>query len=125
MQQLAVGVDDYSERQSQAEDEKADDVGNVVGRLGLPVHWACSARALGSIFAPAQQWGHSPGHGVEPGEADPSKRRAEVSAVGDSGRHHGAVTLIRQDRQGDQGDDAWGNEKIARVTGYCDVIYAN
>lgn len=106
VQQLAVGVEDDAERQHQAEGEQADDVGDIVRRLGLPVHRAGGAGTLGPVPAPAQQRGHSPGHGVEPGEADPSQRRAVVPAVGYSGRHHGAVTLVGEDGEGDQGDDA-------------------
>lgn len=38
VQQLAIGVQDDAERQDQAEGEQADDVGDIVWRLGLPVH---------------------------------------------------------------------------------------
>lgn len=38
VQQHAVGVEDDAERQDQAEGEQADDVGDIVGRLGPPVH---------------------------------------------------------------------------------------
>lgn len=106
VQKLAVGVEDDAEWQDQAEGKQADDVGDIVWRLGLPVNRAGGAGTLGSILAPAQQWGNSPGHRVEPGEADPSQCRAVVPAVGHSGRHHGAVALIRQNGQGYQRDDA-------------------
>ena len=108
MQQLAVRVEDDTERQNQAEGEQANDVGDIVWCLGLPVDRAGGAGTLGPVFAPAQQRRDSPGHGVEPGEADPSQRWAEVSAVGYSGCHHGAVTLVGQNGQGNQGNNAWG-----------------
>lgn len=38
VQQFAVGVEDDAEGQEQAEHKQADDVGDVVGRLGPPVH---------------------------------------------------------------------------------------
>lgn len=106
MQQLAVRVEDHAERQDQAEGEQADDVGDIVWRLGPPVHRAGGAGTLGPVSAPAQQRRYSPGHRVEPGEADPSQRRAVLSAVGYGGRHHGAVTLIGQNGEGYEGDDA-------------------
>lgn len=106
MQQLAVGVQDDEEGQEQAECEQADDVGDVVGRLRPPVHRAGGAGALGPVPAPAQQRRYSPGHGVEPGEADPAEHRAVLPAAGYSGRHHGAVTLVGQNGEGNQRDDA-------------------
>lgn len=106
VQQLAVGVEDDAEWQDQAEGEQADDVGDVVGRLGPPVHRAGGAGTLGPVFAPAQQRRYSPDHRIEPGEADPSQRWAVVSAVSYSGRHHGAVTLVGQNGEGNQRDDA-------------------
>lgn len=54
VQQFAVGVEDDAERQQQAEREQADDVGDVVGRLGPPVHRAGGAGTLWAIPAPAQ-----------------------------------------------------------------------
>lgn len=106
VQQLAVGVENDTERQHQAEGEQADDVGDVVRRLALPVHRAGGAGTLRSVPAPAQQRGYGPGHRVEPGEADPSQHRAVLPAVGDVGRHHGAVTLVGEDGEGDHGDEA-------------------
>lgn len=115
VQQPAVGVDDDAKRQDEAEGEQANNVGDIVRRLGPPVDWTGGARSLGPIFAPAHQWRNSPGHGVEPGEADPSQRWAEVSAVGYGGRHHGAVPLVGQNRQGYKGDDAWRRtEQVVR-----------
>lgn len=72
MQQPAIGVDDDAEGQEQAENEQADDVGDVVWCLRPPVDRAGGAGTLWPVFAPPQQRGHSPGHGVEPREADPS-----------------------------------------------------
>lgn len=106
VQQLAVGVEDDTEWQNQAEGEQADDVGDVIGRLGPPIHRASCAGTLGPVFAPAQQRRYGPGHRVEPGEADPSQRRAVISAAGDGGRHHGAVTLIGENGEGNQRHDA-------------------
>lgn len=106
VQQLAVGVQDDAERQHQAEGEQADDVGDVVRRLGPPVDRARGAGTLGAVPAPAQQRRCGPGQGVEPGEADAPQRRAVVCAVGHGGRHHGAVTLVGQHGEGNQGDDA-------------------
>lgn len=108
MQQFAVGVEDDAERQQQAEREQADDVGDVVGRLGPPVHRAGGAGTLWAIPAPAQQRRHGPSQRVEPGEADPSQHWPVVSVAGYGGRHHGAVTLIGQDGEGNQRDDACG-----------------
>lgn len=105
MQHPSIRVDDDAKWQDQAEGEQADDVGDIVRRMRLPVDRACGAGALGPVFAPAQQRRHSPGERVEPGEADPSQRRAEVSAVSYRGRHHGGVTLVGQNRQGNQGDN--------------------
>lgn len=106
MQQFAIGVEDDAERQEQAEGEQADDVGDIVWRLGPPVNRAGGAGTLGTVFAPAQQRRNSPGHRVQPGEADPCQHWAVVSAVGHSGRHHGAVALVGQNGQGNQGDNA-------------------
>lgn len=106
VQQLAVGVEDDTEWQKQAEDEQADDVGDVIGRLGPPIHRASGAGTLRPVFAPAQQWRHGPGHRVEPGEADPSQRWAVLSAAGNGGRNHGAVTLIGENGEGNQRHNA-------------------
>lgn len=54
VQQLAVRVQDDAERQDQAEDEQANDVGDVVRRLRPPVHRAGGAGTLGPVSAPAQ-----------------------------------------------------------------------
>lgn len=115
VQQHAVGVEDDAERQDQAEGEQADDVGDIVGRLGPPVHWAGGAGTLGPVPAPAQQRRYRPGHRVEPGEADSSQRRAVLSAAGYGGRNHGAVTLVGQNSEGNQGDDAWGRGSTEKV----------
>lgn len=106
MQQFAVGVEDDAEGQQQAEGKQADDVGDVVGRLGPPVHRAGGAGTLGPVAAPAQQRRHGPGQRVEPGEADPSQHWPVVSVAGHGGRHHSEVTLVGQDGEGDQRDDA-------------------
>lgn len=108
VQQFSVGVEDDTEWQEQAEREQADDVGDVVGRLGPPVHRAGCAGTLGPVPAPAQQRRHGPGERVEPGEADPSQHGPVVSVAGYGGRHHGAVTLVGQDGEGYQRDDACG-----------------
>lgn len=108
MQQFAVGVEDDAEGQEQAERKQADDVGDVVGRLGPPVHRAGGAGALGPVPAPAQQRRHGPGQRVEPGEADPCQHWPVISVAGYGGGHHGAVALVGQDGEGDQRDDAWG-----------------
>lgn len=107
VQQLAVGEEDDTERQNQAEGEQADDVGDVIGRLGSPIHRASGAGTLRPVFAPAQQRRYGPGHRVEPGEADPAQRRAVLSAAGNGGRNHGAVTLIGENGEGNQRHDAW------------------
>lgn len=106
VQQPGVAVQDDAERQRQAEDEQADDVGDVVRRLGLPVHRAGGAGTLRPVPAPAQQRRHGPAHGVEPGEADPQQRRPVLPAVGHGGRDHSAVALVGQDGQRDEGHDA-------------------
>lgn len=105
MQQLAVGVEDDAERQNEAEGEQADDVRDIVWRTCPPVNRAGGAGTLRTISAPAQQRRHGPGHGVKPGEADPCQRWAEVSTVCSSRRHHGAVALVGQNSQGDEGNN--------------------
>lgn len=115
VEQPAIGVDDDTKRQDQAEGEQANDVGDIVGRLGPPVDRAGGSGSLWAVFAPADQRRNSPGNRVEPGEADPSDCRAEVSTIGQGGRHHGAVTLVGQNGQGYEGDDAWGRNKRSEV----------
>lgn len=110
VQEPPIRVEDDAKGQNEAENEQADDVGDVVRRLRPPVHRAGGARTLWPIFAPTQQRRHSPGHRVEPREADPCQRWAEVSAIGHGGRHHGAVTLVGQNSQRNQGHDAWRRE---------------
>lgn len=104
-EQLPVAEDDDQERHDQAEDEQADDVRNVVGCLGCPVHGAGCAGTLWAIAAPAEQRRYGPDEGVDPGQDDAQRDFAVVGRVGLSRRHHGAVALKRQDGQGNQGHD--------------------
>lgn len=66
-QQPAIAVDHHQHRQTQAENEEADDVGVWLGWPSCPRHRATSSCALCSIAAPAQQGGHGPEQGIEPG----------------------------------------------------------
>jgi len=114
-QQAAVGVEDDAEGQRQAEQEQAQDVGHVVGRLRAPVHRAGGPGALGAVAAPAQQRRHGPRHGVEPGEADAQQGGGVAPGVGHGGAEYGAVTLVGQHRQRDQGHDAWVEEEMENI----------
>lgn len=105
-QQFTVGVEDDAERQQQTEDKQTHDVGDVVQRLGLPVHGAGGPWALWPITAPAQERRNCPDHRVETGEADPSQGRAEIPAVGYSGRHHGTVAFVGDDGQNYEGENS-------------------
>lgn len=106
MQQLPIAEDNDHEGKQQAEDKQADDVGDVVGRLGGPVHRAGGARTFRAVAAPAKQGWHGPPEGVQPGEGHANRHLAVVSGVGLGGAQHGAVALVRQYRQGYQGHNA-------------------
>lgn len=114
-QQLPVAEYDHQERHNQAEDKQADDVRYVVCRLGCPVDRAGCSRTLGAIAAPAKEWWQGPDEGVDPGQGDAHEDLTVIGWVCLSGGHHGAVALIGQDSQGDQGHDAY---KVERAHAY-------
>lgn len=110
-EQLSIAEDDHQEWHDQAEDKQADDVGYVVGGLGCPVHRAGGAGTLGAIAAPAEQRRQGPDEGIDPGQDDAQRDFAVVGRVGLSRCHHGAVALVGQDGQGDQGHDTCKTER--------------
>lgn len=110
-QQLPVAEHDDQEGHDEAEDEQADDVGDVVRRLGLPVDGAGGPGALGAVAAPAEERRHGPGEGVEPGQCDAQGDLHVVGGVGLGGGHHGAVALVGEDGEGDEGHDACGGDR--------------
>ncbi|TNN81449.1 hypothetical protein EYF80_008221 [Liparis tanakae] len=116
-QKLPVAVHDDQERHDEAEDKQADDVRYAIRRLGRPVDRAGGPRTLWAIVAPAKERRHSPDEGVDPGQGDAQVDLLVVGGVRLSGRHHGAVALIGEDGQGDQGDDAYRVDRAHAYTG--------
>lgn len=106
-QQLPVAEHDHQERHDQAEDKQADYIRNVIRRLGLPVDGAGCPRTLWAVAAPAKERWHGPDEGVDPGQGDAQGDLAVIGRVCLSGGHHGAVALVGQHGQGDQGHDAY------------------
>ncbi len=118
-QQLPIAEHDHQERYDEAEDKQADEVRDVIRRLGRPVDRAGGPGALGPIAAPAKEWRQRPDEGVDPGQGDAQGDLTVVGRVGLGGGHHGAVALIGKDSQGDQGHDAY---KVDRAHTYMVTI---
>lgn len=110
-QQLPIAEHDHQERHDQAEDKQADDVGYVIRRLGRPVDRAGCAGTLGAVAAPAKQRWQGPDERVDPGQKDAQGDFAVIGWVCLSRGHHGAVALVGQDSQGDQGHDSYKVER--------------
>lgn len=119
-QQLPIAEHDHQERHDEAEDKQADDVRDVVRRLGRPVNRAGGPGTLWAVAAPSKEWRHGPDEGVDPGEGDAQGDLAVVGRVRLSGGHHGAVALIGEDSQGDQGHDAC---RVERAQTYIGIHY--
>lgn len=105
-QQLPVREHDHQEWHDEAEDKQADDVRYVIRRLGLPVDRAGCPGSLGAVLAPTEERWHGPDEGVDPGQGDTQGDLTVVGGVCLSGGHHGAVALIGEDSQGDEGHNA-------------------
>lgn len=106
-QQLPIAEHNHQERHDEAEDKQADDVRYVIRRLGRPVDRAGGPGTLWAVAAPAKEWWQGPEEGVYPGQGDSQGDLTVVGGVRLSGGHHGAVTLVGEDGQGDQGHDAY------------------
>lgn len=78
VEQPPIAVDHDQHRQPQTEDEQADDVGVRLGRLGCPGDRAAGPGPLQAVTTPAQQGGHCPEQGVEPGARHGQQRLAVV-----------------------------------------------
>lgn len=55
MQQLTIAVDYDQEGDDEAENKEAEDVRDIVGTLGLPVHGTGGTGPLGAVAAPAEE----------------------------------------------------------------------
>lgn len=110
MQQLTIAVDYDQEGDDEAENKEAEDVRDIVGTLGLPVHGTGGTGPLGAVAAPAEERRQGPHQGVEPGESDAQGYLPVVGGVGLGWAHHGAVALVGEHGQGDEGHDAWKRE---------------
>lgn len=106
MQQSAVTADDDEEWKDEAEDEEANDVGDVVGRLGRPVDRAGGPGPLESVATPAEEWRQSPDEGVDPGERNSQRNFPVVGDVRLAWTLHGTVALIGKHSQGDERHNA-------------------
>lgn len=105
-QQLPIAEHDHQEGHNEAEYKQADDVRYVIRCLGRPVDRAGGPRTLRTIVAPAKERWHGPDERVDPGQDDAKGDLPIVGGVRLCRAHHGAVALIGEDSQGDQGHDA-------------------
>lgn len=105
-EQLPIGIDNDGKRDYKAKDEKTDDVGCVVGILGMPVHRAGYPWSFWPVAAPAKKRGNGPEQGVCPGQDDACPCFPVVGGVRLCCSRHGAVTLVGKHSQGDERDDA-------------------
>lgn len=70
-------------------------------------------------MAPAKERRHSPQEGISPRQDDAQGDFAVVGGVCLSGGHHGAVALIGENSQGDQGNDAYRVKRTQRFLSTC------
>lgn len=124
-EQLPIGIDNDGKRDHEAKDEKTDDVGCVVGILGVPVHRAGDPWSFWPIAAPAKEWGNSPEQGVCPGQDDPCPRFPVVCGVSLCCPGHGAATLIGKHSQGDERDDACVKQQKVKEPRLCSISSKN
>lgn len=61
-------------------------------------------------MAPTYEWRRGPGKGVDPGQGNAQRDLTVVGGVRLSGDHHGAVALIGEDSQGNEGHDTCSNK---------------
>lgn len=106
VKQLPIRVDNDEEWEDEAEDKEADDVGDIVGRLGRPVHWAGGSGPLGSIATPTEERRQSPDDGVDPGQHNSRCNFPVVGGVRLGRTHHRTVALIGKYSQGDEWHNA-------------------
>lgn len=105
-QQLPVAEHDGEERHDEAENKQADYVRDVIRCLWRPVHWAGGPGPFGAVVAPAKERWQGPEEGVDPGQRDAQGNFTVVGGIRLGGGHHGAVALIGEDSEGDEGHDA-------------------
>lgn len=102
MKQLPIRVDNDKEWEDEAEDKKADDVGDVVARLGCPVHRAGGSGPLGSIATPTEERRQSPDDGVDPGQHNSHCNPPVVGDIRLGWTQHRTVAFIGKHSQGDE-----------------------
>lgn len=118
-QQLPIAEHDHQERQDEAEDKQADDVRDVIRCLGLPVDGTGGSGTLGAVAAPAKEWRHGPDEGVDPRQGDAQQSFTVVGGVCLGGGHHGAVALVGEHSQGDQGHNAYRIDRAHTRRKHC------
>ena len=118
MHQFSIAVDYDQEGDDEAENKERDDVRDIVGALGHPVHWTGGAGPLGAVAAPAEERRQGPHQWVHPGESDAQGYLPVVGGVGLGWTHHGSVTLVGEHGQGDEDTMPW-NQNTEQKADLC------
>lgn len=105
VQEAPVAVHHHRHGDNQAEDEETDDVGGGLSWLWGPAYRTACACTFHPITAPAEQGWHGPDQGINPRATHGQQSLAEIVAALVA-QGEGAVALIGQHGQGDQGHDA-------------------